>query len=206
MKKRKRNFSSFNVAEACKELGITQLSKWPLAVTPVASSKFYHERMRRLRQVFGMAMSQRAKALLIDAVVEEAMLKHPRLRVWKAAAIQSDELTGTVDYVVAPNRGYLEGPLLCVVEAKKDDFEQGLAQCLVEMKACQWNNAQIGPKADAYGVVTNGEGWKFYKLALSGKVFESSVFSLGAIAQLLGCLHFVFAECEKNLSRFAKAA
>lgn len=26
---------------------------------------------------------------------------------------------------------------LCVAEAQKDDFEQGLAQCLVEMQACQ---------------------------------------------------------------------
>ena len=27
---------------------------------------------------------------------------------------------------------------MCVIEAKKDDFEQGAAQCLVEMQACQW--------------------------------------------------------------------
>jgi hypothetical protein len=29
-------------------------------------------------------------------------------------------------------RGYFEAPFLCIVEAKKDNFEQGLAQCLVD--------------------------------------------------------------------------
>ena len=36
-------------------------------------------------------------------------------------------LTGQVDYLVAPKRAYLSTPLLCVVEAKKDDLKQGLA-------------------------------------------------------------------------------
>jgi hypothetical protein len=50
------------------------------------------------------------------------------------------------------------------VEAKKDDFGQGLAQCLVEMQACQWRNTQINKKIDVFGIVTNGDTWKAYKL------------------------------------------
>jgi hypothetical protein len=58
--------------------------------------------------------------------------------------------------------------------AKKDDFEQGLAQCLVEMQACQWQNHQVSHDADILGIVTNGEGWQFYKLLLTGVVYRKS--------------------------------
>ena len=206
MKKKKRNFSSFDMAEAFKELEITSLNKWQINAPPLLPSKFYHDRLRRMEGVFDLTTSERAKELLIDAICEEALIHQPQLKVWKSAAIQSENLTGTVDYVAAPNRGYLDNPLLCVVEAKKDDFEQGLAQCLVELKACQWSNAQSSPKLDIYGIVTNGEGWKFYKLTRQGKVYETALYSVMELDRVLGALIFVFAECAKNITVFTRAA
>lgn len=73
--------------------------------------------------------------------------------------------------MAAPNRGYLDNPLLCLVKAKKDDFEQGLAQCLVEMKACQQSNEKAGNKIDVYSLIE--------------------------VEKLLGDLSFVFSQCEK---------
>jgi hypothetical protein len=93
----------------------------------------------------------------------------------------------------------LEVPFLCIVEAKKDDFEQGLAQCLVEMQACQWGNRQIGKEIDALGIISNAQTWVFYKLNSNGQVFESKLYSLGEPSVLLGCLHYIFQKCEKNL-------
>ncbi len=206
MKKKRRNFSSFNLAEAYKELGLTKLIEWKLEAPPVAPSEFYYQRLQRLHARFNLTTSERAKELLIDAICEEALEESPNLKIWKAAAIQSDDLTGLADYVAAPNRDYLDTPLLCIVEAKKDDFEQGLAQCLVEMKACQWSNAQVGSALEIYGVVTNGEGWKFYRLATDGLVFESALFSLREIDEILGNLHLIFTKCEANRAAFAQAA
>ena len=46
-----------------------------------------------------------------------------------------------------------------------DEVVQGnieaLNWCLVEMKACQWSNQPFGYDFTIYGIVTNGEGWKF---------------------------------------------
>jgi hypothetical protein len=81
----------------------------------------------------------------------------------------------------------------------KDDFEQGLAQCLVEMQACQWQNQQLGKIIDIFGIVTNGEGWKFYKLQTTGEVYETLLYSIGDIENVLGLLHSIFYCCEQNL-------
>jgi hypothetical protein len=86
-----------------------------------------------------------------------------------------------------------------VIEAKKDDFEQGAAQCLVEMQACQWVNQQLGRKIAIYGIVTNGEGWKFYRLQVDGTVSESLLHGIGEMSILLGLLRVFFGLCEQNL-------
>jgi len=37
----------------------------------------------------------------------------------------------------------------------------------------------MGQAMDIYGIVTNGEGWKFYHLALGGEVSESLLHGIG---------------------------
>jgi hypothetical protein len=196
--KKRRNFSSFTLAEAFKQLGVQQLLDWPLTAEPVTPSPFFHEQMQRLKQ-FDLHGSESAKALLIDAVYEEVIPQHAQLKIWKEAPLTSDQLGGVVDYLIAPNRRYLEAPLLCVTEAKKDDFEQGLTQCLVAMQACQWNNAQLGKQLDIFGVVTNGDTWRFYKLTTEGQVLESLPHALGELEKLLGLLHVILSACEAQL-------
>ncbi len=197
--KAKKNFSSFDWASAFKELGIEVLLHWEVEFQPMPPSDYFKERWRRL-EVFDLTNSERAKELLIDAIIEEVIQPYRKLKIWKAAPLESEDLIGQADYLAAPRRAYLEAPLLCVVEAKKDNFEKGLAQCLVEMKACQWNNQQQGKDLDVYGIVTNGEGWRFYKLSTAGEVYETLPQSLGAIEKIFGLLSYVFSKCEESIS------
>jgi hypothetical protein len=122
-----------------------------------------------------------------------------RLKIWKGARIESDILVGNADYLIAENQDYLDIPFLCIVEAKRDDFEQGLAQCLVEMQACQWKNKQSGRLIDVSGIVTNAQGWIFYKLTLAGEVYKTRTYVSDDADLTLGALHHIFAECERNL-------
>lgn len=206
MRKRRKTFASFGLAAACKELPIIDLLEWALVAPPIEPSKFYYERLRRVESVFDTRSSERAKEVLIDAICEEVLLHYPALKMWKAATIQSDSLIGTVDYVAAPQRDYLDNPLLCIVEAKKDDFEYGLTQCLVAMKVCQHCNESAGNNLEIYSAVTNGEGWKFYKFTQEGQVYESPFYAISNPGALLGCLHYIFTQCANNIAAFAKAA
>jgi hypothetical protein len=191
---RKKSFSRFNQTEAFKQLGITNLLEWSPAAKAVETSTFLQERLKRLKQHFDLTISERAKELLIDAICEEALNTFPQFKIWKSAPLQGEKATGVVDYVIAENKGFLECPLLCVVEAKKDDFMQGEAQCLVEMQACQWMNAQAGIQRTVFGIVTNGEGWKFYRLELNGQVAVTTLFSVGHLEELLGMLRVLLGQ------------
>jgi len=227
--KKKKHFSSFTYTEAFKHLHLEELCPWhfePLAIEP---SAFFQERLARLNEVFDLQSYEESKKLLIDAICEEAIYGFKALKIWKGAQLADETTSGYVDYLVARQKRYLEAPFVCVVEAKKDDFEQGLAQCLVEMKACQFNNLTLphpsnrqsishpvpsdrsesaidhSGRGDAVGIeiigiVTNGSGWQFYRLREDGTVDETDLFSTGNMVDLLGRLRYLFDLCDRQIS------
>ncbi len=204
---KRKKFSSFTLASALKQLKIERFYPWDLVSEPVPVSAFLRERLDRLEKIFDLRGYQESKKLLIDALCEESILPCDRLKVWKGAALKSDELNGNVDYLIAENRVYLEAPMLCIAEAKKDNFEQGLGQCLVEMQACQWNNRQLTAiEIDVIGIVTNGNTWQFYKLTPDNHVYETQPHAIGELELILGYLRTIFQLCERNLSQVQRPA
>jgi hypothetical protein len=203
-KGKKRNFSSFSYADAYQQLGIKKIEPWAINALPQAPSEFFNQRMKRLAELFDLSNYEESKKLIIDAICEEAIYGLDYLKIWKGAKIESDCLTGHADYVVAERKDYFDRPLLCVIEAKKDDFEQGLAQCLVEMQACQWQNRQIdghtepiASDTDTFGIISNGSTWRFCKLISNGKVCQTGDYSTTIMDVLLGQLRYVFMECNQ---------
>lgn len=153
----KRKYSSFKIKDAMALIAVKEFTPWTINALLLAPSAVLLENLRRLES-FDLRTTEQAKTLLIDDLFGEIVPNYPLLKVWKAAALSTDTLTGIADYLITPRRAYIETPLLCTVEAKRDDFEQGAAQCITEMVACRWNNTQANITIDVFGVVSNGQG------------------------------------------------
>lgn len=154
--------------------------------------------MRRL-EAFDTLRSEGARLLLVDAILQEAIQPYTRLRVFKEATLRSELAGGLVDYVVAPRAGVVTLPIACIAEAKKDDFDKGLAQCLVTMKAAAELNATANHPADIFGIVTNGTTWQFYRHRQMGSFEGTLPSSIATIEVILGTLDHIFSCCEDNL-------
>lgn len=77
-------------------------------------------------------------------------------------------LVGECDFLLARSEPIprLRAPVMAVVEAKKNDIEGGLGQCVAQMFAAQVYNERAGqPMAAMYGCVTTGEDWQFLGLS-----------------------------------------
>ena len=79
--------------------------------------------------------------------------------LWIKKAIAYDEvLNGTPDYLISTRSELgipvVGTPLIILVEAKKNDFDQGWGQCLSELVAAQKINAD--PDFPVYGIVSDG--------------------------------------------------
>ena len=126
-----------------------------------------------------------------------------KLLLWSHQPLNFDEqLSGVPDYIVAKRspRGkvILEHPYLILVEAKKDNFEEGWGQCLAEIVAAQkLNNNQHN---SVFGVVSNGKMWEFG--SLQDNIFTKNVkyYTLESLSALMGALHFIFNESISQIT------
>lgn len=112
-----------------------------------------------------------------------------------------DNLSGVPDYVVAQRspRGkvVLEKPYVILVEAKKDNFEEGWGQCLAEMLAAQKINDDLTKKL--FGVVSNGKLWEFGVLEAEIFTKNRKYYVLDNLEELLGAVNFLFSESAAQL-------
>ena len=77
----------------------------------------------------------------------------------------------------SPESISIQAPVCTIVEAKKEDINGGIAQCIAEMVAAQIFNERKGAAiARIYGVVTSGMAWRF--LVLEGPVAEDRSFGV----------------------------
>ena len=76
-------------------------------------------------------------------------------------------LVGECDFLLTLSEPMprIRSPIAAVVEAKKNDIEAGLAQCIAQMVAARDYNEEEEPRIGAvHGCVTTGEAWQFLRL------------------------------------------
>jgi hypothetical protein len=122
--------------------------------------------------------------------------------LWSHQPLTFDEtLNGVPDYIVAKRstRGkiLLEKPFLMVVEAKKDNFEEGWGQCLAELIAVQKINQSSEDKL--FGIVTNGKLWEFAQLHNNIFTKNSTAYLLDNLPTLMAAVNFAFYEAIQQL-------
>jgi hypothetical protein len=122
--------------------------------------------------------------------------------IWSHQPLNYDEnLSGVPDYIVAQRspRGkvVLEKPYMIVVEAKKDNFEEGWGQCLAEMLAAQKLNDDTHKKL--FGMVSNGKLWEFGVLQEEMFTKNRKYYVLENLEELMGAVNFLFAESAAQL-------
>jgi len=135
---------------------------------------------------------------IIAPILVEIWLQYrDKLQLWSHQPLNFDEkLSGVPDYLVARRspRGkvILDHPYLVLVEAKKDNFEEGWGQCLAELIAAQKLNDD--PSNAVFGIVSNGKLWEFGKL--KNDIFTKNIryYTLENLSILMNALHFIFTE------------
>ncbi|MFM8293550.1 MAG: hypothetical protein ACKN9E_03265, partial [Microcystaceae cyanobacterium] len=100
-------------------------------------------------------------------------------------------LNGNCDFLISYSDEILllTSPIIALVEAKKEDLNSGLGQCIAEMIAAQRFNEQEGNKiTEIYGVVTSGTIWKFLKLVENKVFLDLTEYYLANLPKILGIL------------------
>ena len=110
-------------------------------------------------------------------------------------------LKGFCDYILSfePDSPIIEAPVFCVVEAKNDNLDVGVPQCVAEMYAAQIFNQKRGIEPTfIYGAVTFGYEWKFLRLEKNVAYLDTNIYYLIRLSELLGVLQEVVNQSKKS--------
>ena len=139
--------------------------------------------------------ASRCEAIIFPILREAYKAYADTYALWIREPIIYDEtLNGTPDYLVATKSELgmtvIGVPLVILVEAKKNDFDQGWGQCLAELVAAQKiNDDQDVP---VYGIVSDGERWQFGKLVGDTFTQNRMSFSIDNLPTLFGAINAIF--------------
>ncbi|MBD2303864.1 hypothetical protein [Nostoc sp. FACHB-190] len=100
-------------------------------------------------------------------------------------------LNGVCDFLISKSTEqlFIEAPAVVIVEAKREDLNAGLGQCIASMIAAQkFNQQNQTPIPTIYGTVTTGDRWKFLKLEDTIVTIGLLEYNIPPVNQLLGML------------------
>ena len=103
-------------------------------------------------------------------------------------------LRGFCDFVLSfePTAFRIEAPVFCIVEAKNENLEGGVPQCVAELYAAQIFNDRVGKSRPIlYGAVTFGHEWKFIRFIGKEAEVDTNVFYLNQLPQILGIMQYI---------------
>jgi hypothetical protein len=106
-------------------------------------------------------------------------------------------LNGNCDFIISrsPELLILNAPVVTIVEAKKENINAGLGQCVAEMLAAKLFNEREGNNIQTiYGTVTTGTNWKFLKLIDQVIEIDLSEYYINDIGKIIGILSNILTE------------
>ncbi len=107
----------------------------------------------------------------------------------------AEGLKGECDFILSkqsPSAYLLTTPIFALIEAKKQDIDLGIPQCIAQMLAARMLNEQKGnPLPYIYGCVTTAEIWQFLQLKGNHVYIDSNKYYIDNVPLIQGVLQMV---------------
>ena len=166
-------------------------------VTDLAPSAWLQQSLEfNLRRPMG---TEKAKSeLIITPILNEMVIRNDeQITFFSGYNFDVDKkqgLKGHVDFMLSHEAQlpYIEAPTFCIVEAKNDNLDNGIPQCIAEMYAAQLFNQQRAKQQEViFGTVTSGLAWQFMKLTGKEVILDADIYYLSQLPHLIGILQII---------------
>ena len=98
-------------------------------------------------------------------------------------------LKGHCDFLLSTevHTPIIKSPVVSIVEAKHENIEVGIPQCIAQMYAAQlFNHSKNNPVQIIHGCVTFGFAWSFLRIENKTAYIDTELYYLNNLPQLLG--------------------
>jgi hypothetical protein len=191
-------FSDYTLASAKRELGLNLIEDQRLfpVVEPAKISEFLQTALQKFVPLALAINSEKSRSeWIIAPILAEVreQLGH-QISLFSGIKLSVEPgrgLEGYCDYLISqsPEQYYLTAPVVTIVEAKKENINDGLGQCIATMVAAQIFNQRNATPVDAiFGAVTTGTNWRFLRLSGQDVILDLDEYSVREIETLVGLL------------------
>ncbi|MFO1433500.1 MAG: hypothetical protein U1F76_25955 [Candidatus Competibacteraceae bacterium] len=198
-------YNEFTLESAEAELGVVAHpgDLFPnLSSIPVPS--WLQELLARSMQLALISEKARSEFIVAPILLACRELSGNALTILSGQRLDVDpvrKLQGECDFILALSEPVprLRAPLVTIVEAKRNDIESGLGQCIAQMVGAQLYNerAAQAPKM-IYGCVTTGEDWQFLQLQGTTVLIGRQRLYIDNVGRILAVFQAIFAHARSE--------
>jgi hypothetical protein len=169
--------------------------------SPLAeSSEFLNQLLKEFVPLALAMNTEKARSeLIIAPILVEVRKKYlDKASLFSGVELNIDRdsgLNGVCDFLLSrsPSQLMLKAPVVVVVEAKKENINGALGQCIAEMWAAKlFNQQHENDMSVIYGAATTGNDWKFLRLSDRLVEIDLTEYQLSNIDKILGILSLSF--------------
>jgi hypothetical protein len=191
-------YTDFTLESVDRILGITaQPADLFPTPTPLSVPVWLRELLAKGMQMSMVSEKARSEFIVVPILLASRELSHDAVAIYSGQRLDvspEQGLVGECDFILAatPPVPILRAPLVTIVEAKKNDIESGLGQCVAQMVAARLFNERAGKtSAQVFGCVTTGEAWQFLRLEPSAVSIDRTRYYIDNVGAILAVLQAV---------------
>ena len=147
--------------------------------------------------LFSSSKKSRSEFIIAPILIEMQQRTTRRFAIYSGERLDVDAekgLLGECDFILAKGvMSYeLQAPIFALVEAKKNDINSGLGQCIAQLIGAQKFNEKEGNTIDIiFGCVTTGEDWQFLQLKNNIITLDKQRYYINDLKSILGVLQMI---------------
>jgi hypothetical protein len=194
-------YTDFSLDRLRKTFGLTLAQTTLLGrPTPVPISPWLQETLDRGMPLALVSEKARSEFIIVPILLTSRELSQNRVAIYSGQRLDVDAtsgLTGECDFILTATAPLpvMQAPIICIVEAKKNDIESGLGQCAAQMLGAQRLNQQEGTGIETvYGCVTTGEAWQFLRLNQTTLELDTERYYINEVGTILAVLQAIIGQ------------
>jgi hypothetical protein len=193
------SYPDFDIQKVEKELFLEVVRKkieWHYE--PIAPSDWLLKSLEKGEKNAFVSEKSRSEFLVTPILLAAQEISNDQVQIFSGQSLNVDVnlgLTGECDFILSKTKPtpILKSPIISLVEAKKNDIDLGLGQCIAQMFAAKVFNHKNGNNFQTiFGCVTTGEAWQFLKLVNETAIVDSERFYLSEVERILGVFKSIF--------------
>lgn len=203
-------YTDFTLMDLAEKFGLKhQTTRLAFDYQPIEPTQKLQSALEEAADMPIKSEKARSEWIVVPILKELRNINHKFFTIYSGDTLNGDKeqgLYGECDFILAKDtKSYeLSEPIFQIVEAKRNDLEEGVRQCAAQLLGARMFNQKRGiVMENLYGCTTTGDDWQFLMLSPEGLWIDNRKYYLVEIKDLLGIFQCIIDQAKKEITNLS---